>query len=169
MLSLHLIFCTYLSFSLFYLFIHERNREKGRDSRGRSRLHAGSLMWHSILGLWDHALSQRQTLNHKATQASLSFSFVTILRSSFLTDQNTHMIQCIALFSSPVWLYSLSLSLSFRSLLICLLVEFFWDHCFHFVLLSIYSSLDRMTRWKNLPQKGEQEAVLTARNLSVWT
>ncbi|CAD7684600.1 unnamed protein product [Nyctereutes procyonoides] len=35
-----------------------------RKMRERSRLHAGSQMWDSILGLWDHALSQRQTLNH---------------------------------------------------------------------------------------------------------
>ena len=45
----------------FYLFIHEtereRERERGRDtSRGRSRLHAGSLTWDSNLGLQDHAL-----------------------------------------------------------------------------------------------------------------
>ena len=43
----------------------ERERERGRDiARGRSRLHAGSLMRVSILGLQDHALSQRQTLNY---------------------------------------------------------------------------------------------------------
>ena len=41
----------------FYLFIHETERERGRDtSRGRSRLHAGSLTWDSNLGLQDHAL-----------------------------------------------------------------------------------------------------------------
>ena len=41
----------------------ERGREGGRDTgRGRSRLHARSL-WDSILGLQDHALSKRQTLN----------------------------------------------------------------------------------------------------------
>ena len=38
-----------------------RDREKGRDTgRGRSRLHAGSPMWDSILGLQDHTLGQRQ-------------------------------------------------------------------------------------------------------------
>ena len=37
-----------------YLFMIER--ERGRDTgRGRSRLHAGSPMWDSILGLQDHA------------------------------------------------------------------------------------------------------------------
>ena len=53
------------------LFIHERHRERerereretgrdtGRDTgRGRSRLHAGSLMWDLILGLQDHAPSR---------------------------------------------------------------------------------------------------------------
>ena len=51
----------------FYLFIHGRQRERERESRdtgrGRSRLYAESLMWDSILGLRDHALSQRQMLS----------------------------------------------------------------------------------------------------------
>ena len=39
------------------LFIHERNRERGRDpGRGRSGLHAGGPMRDSIPGLQDHAL-----------------------------------------------------------------------------------------------------------------
>ena len=42
-----------------------RGRERGRDiGRGRSRLHAGSLMWDLIPGLQDHALGGRQALNH---------------------------------------------------------------------------------------------------------
>ena len=49
----------------------QRDRERQRISRGRSRLHAGSLMRDLILGLQDHDLSQRQTLNCWATQASL--------------------------------------------------------------------------------------------------
>ena len=52
---------------IMYLFIHERPRgprERGRDTgRGGSRL-PGSLMRDSTLGLQDHALSSRQTLNH---------------------------------------------------------------------------------------------------------
>ena len=43
-----------------YLFIHERHRERGRDTgRGRSRLPAGSPMWDSIPGLQDHTLSRK--------------------------------------------------------------------------------------------------------------
>ena len=39
----------------FYLFIHERHRERGRDTgRGRSRLHVGSPMQDLIPGPWDH-------------------------------------------------------------------------------------------------------------------
>ena len=54
------------------LFIHERHRERGIDTgRGRSRHHTGSTMWDLILGLWDHALGQRQTLS-EATELSLS-------------------------------------------------------------------------------------------------
>ena len=42
-----------------------RERERGRHTgRRRSRLHAGSLMWDSILGLQDHTLGRRQALNH---------------------------------------------------------------------------------------------------------
>ena len=51
-------------FDFIYLFMRDNEREAGRDmGRGRSRLHAGSLMWDLILGPWDHALSQRQMLN----------------------------------------------------------------------------------------------------------
>ena len=58
-------------FLRFYLLIHERHTERGRDTgRGRSRLHAGSPMWDLIPGPRDHAPSRRQMLNHWATQAS---------------------------------------------------------------------------------------------------
>ena len=52
---------------LIYSFMRdtERERERGRDvGRERSRLHVESPMWDSILGLQDHALGQRQALNH---------------------------------------------------------------------------------------------------------
>ena len=54
----------------------ERERERDRDTGGgRSRLHAGSLTWDSILGLQDQALGQRQAPNRCATQGSPSFFF----------------------------------------------------------------------------------------------
>ena len=67
-----------------------RDTERGRDTgRERSRLHADSPMWDSILGLQDHDLSQRQVLNHCATQASLFFffqnGFLRVLISSFMS------------------------------------------------------------------------------------
>ena len=47
-----------------YLFIHEKQRERGRDiGRERRRLHAGSPMQDLILGPQDHTLGQRQVLN----------------------------------------------------------------------------------------------------------
>ena len=63
---------------LFYLFM--RDTERCRDTgRGRRRLPVGSLMWDSIPGPRDHDLSQRQTLNHWTTQASLVLScFITM-------------------------------------------------------------------------------------------
>ena len=57
-------------------FIHERHKERGRDiGRGRSRFLVRSLMWVSVPGPQDHDLSQRQILNHRATQVSLTFFF----------------------------------------------------------------------------------------------
>ena len=54
---------TTISFLRFYLFIHERHRE--RDiGRGRSRFPVGTPMRDSIPGPRNH-LSQRQTLNHE--------------------------------------------------------------------------------------------------------
>ena len=65
----HREFKTFVCVLKILLFIHERHRERGRDiGRWRSRLPSGSLMQDSILGLWDHDLSQRQTFNHWATQ-----------------------------------------------------------------------------------------------------
>ena len=58
-------------FFLKILFIYERHRESGRHiDRGRSKLPEGSPMWDLIPGPSDHDLSQRQTLNHWAPQAS---------------------------------------------------------------------------------------------------
>ena len=59
----------FIFFLRFSLFIHEGQREKEARDR-KSRLHARSPMWDLIPGLWDHALSRRQMLNHWATQAS---------------------------------------------------------------------------------------------------
>ena len=64
--------------------IHERHRERGSYiGRGRSRLPVGSPMQDSIPGPWDHALNQRQMLNHWSTQVPLfSFSLKDPLMSS---------------------------------------------------------------------------------------
>ena len=54
-----------------YLFIYLWDTQrKGERGRGRSRLHAGSPTWDSIQRLQDHALGQRQALNHWTTQGS---------------------------------------------------------------------------------------------------
>ena len=53
-----------------------RDTERGRDTgRGRSRISAGSLTWDSISGPQDHTLSQRQMLNHWATQIPTNKTF----------------------------------------------------------------------------------------------
>ena len=61
-------------FLRFYIFIHERHRERSRYiGRGRNRLRIGSPMQNSIPGPRDHNLSQRQMLNYWATQVPLSW------------------------------------------------------------------------------------------------
>ena len=69
-------------FLRFYLFIHEKHRERGRDTgSGRSRFPAGRPMWGLIPGPQGHALSPRQMLNHWATQVLLSGGFLSGHRS----------------------------------------------------------------------------------------
>ena len=58
-----------------------RHTKGGRDrGRGRSRLHAWSLMQDSIPGPWDHAPSQRQMLNrwapHEASQENMFLKLI---------------------------------------------------------------------------------------------
>ena len=56
-------------FFLNFIYLFMRDTQRGRDiGRGRSRLPSGSLMWDWIPGPRDHDLSQRQMLNHWATQ-----------------------------------------------------------------------------------------------------
>ena len=64
---------------IFKKFIHKRHTQRERDKdigRERSKLHTGSPMWDSILGLLDHALGRRQALNQWASQASLEMDFI---------------------------------------------------------------------------------------------
>ena len=66
-------------FLRFYLFIHERHREKGRDiGRGRSRLPVGSLMQDLIPERGDHDLGQRQSLNHEPPRCPTKSIFLKI-------------------------------------------------------------------------------------------
>ena len=74
MVAMKFLLASSLSISVFcffkdFIYSWERGRDTGR--RG-SRLPAGSLIWDSIPGLRDHALSWRQTLNCWATQGSVS-------------------------------------------------------------------------------------------------
>ena len=64
-------------FKRYYLFIHERHRERGRDTgRGRTRLPAGNLMQDWIPGPRGHTQSRRQMLNHWATQVPVHISLL---------------------------------------------------------------------------------------------
>ena len=69
--------------------MRDRERQRDRDiRRGRSRFHAGSPMWNSIPGLQDHNLSQRQTPNHRATQASQYHYFLNEAKIINFTTKN---------------------------------------------------------------------------------
>ena len=53
-----LFFKILLFFQRLFIYLFMRDRKRGRDiGRGRSRLHAGNLMWDLILGLQDHSPS----------------------------------------------------------------------------------------------------------------
>ena len=59
---------------IIYLFDRERDSQReSKHKQGGAEEEAGSqqrsLIWGSILGIWDHALSRRQTLNDWVTQA----------------------------------------------------------------------------------------------------
>ena len=129
------------SFSFFlrlYLFIHERERERGRDiGRGRSRLHAGSPMWGSILGLQDHILSRRQMLNRWATQVSPNFSFndcrifskvlsflILVTYVFSLPDQSIQSLLSLLIFLKYIFWFSLIF-------LYCFSVFYFIDFCLY--------------------------------------
>ena len=79
-----LLLCVF--FLRFYLFIHERHKEKD-IGRGRCRLLTGSPMWDSILELQDHALSRRQTLNSWVTQASHTSVFSIAVEYTYQNSQ----------------------------------------------------------------------------------
>ena len=69
------------------LFIYSWEAQREADiGRGRSSLPARSLMWDSIPGPRDHDLSQRQTLNHWATQVSLlSYIIISLWIDCYIT------------------------------------------------------------------------------------
>ena len=72
-----LVYAFFLKKDFIYLFM--RDTKRVRDiGRGRSRLPVGSPMQNSIPGLWDHALSPRQMLNHWATQVPWYMPFLTM-------------------------------------------------------------------------------------------
>ena len=90
-------------FKRFYLFMSDREREteRGRDTgRRRSRLPAGNPMWDSIPGPRDYDLSQRQTLNHWATQVSQDSQ---ILKAAFSLLQETAFTVCYWFYQTKWW------------------------------------------------------------------
>ena len=110
----------FVFFLRFYLFIHERHRERGRDTgRGRSRLHAGSLMWDSVPGLGSHPepkaeaepLSHPGIPGHCYSNDCLSTSLSAIRRekshsnSKYQTVQDTKLLMITGDWSNEGLLY----------------------------------------------------------------
>ena len=69
--SLSLCIYEILKKDFIYSWDRETERERERHRQRGNQAPCRSLMWDLILGLWDHALTQRQMLNPWATQASL--------------------------------------------------------------------------------------------------
>ena len=60
------------------LFICSWETQRQRHKERKMRLPEWTLMWDSIPEPQDHALSQRQKLNHQATQASPMIEFISM-------------------------------------------------------------------------------------------
>ena len=78
-------------FKIFDLLIHERERERGRDTGwGKSRLHAGSLMWDSILGLQDQPRAEDRCLTAEPPKRPMNVIFlISFSNCSLLVYRNT--------------------------------------------------------------------------------
>ena len=77
-------------FKIFYLYIHERHRERGRDiSKGRTRLPAGSqMLGFGPRGSWPEPKADSQPLSHPVLHAHC-FTY-TLLSSLSLSLSHTH-------------------------------------------------------------------------------
>ena len=75
--------CIYLFILRFDLFIHERQRDRGRDRcKGEKQTHAGCPIWDLIPGLWDYYPSGRQIdtqpLNHPGIPGKVHLNAVSV-------------------------------------------------------------------------------------------
>ena len=88
----------------------------GEEEAGSQRR---TLMWVSIPGPWDHALSRRQTLNHCATQAPHTLFFFNLFYFIFLFCLCFFFLYFIHLFCflNSTWVKSYGISLSLTNLL----------------------------------------------------
>ena len=126
-------------FLRFYLLINETHTERGRDiGRGRSRLPAGSLMWDSIPGPWDHDPSQRQTLNHWATWVPQDFVFCHFIlcQEHWLTtgiSKNMIFYHCV-ICNIPLVLYLTNQ----------LMIQY-WNYCCHFLIVGCFGCFSYCT------------------------
>ena len=128
------VFICQIFFLRFCLFIHENTERESRDTgRGRSRLHGGSPMWNSILGLQNHALDWRQVLNRWATQRTpICQIFMELKHTELASGIFLHFLkrglhgpshyECkynlVQFFKKAIWIYRFFLGLQWHYLLI---------------------------------------------------
>ena len=153
------ISCTPFFFFLrffIYLFMTDTHRDRNRDiGRGRSKLHAGNLMWDSIPGLQDHSLGRNAGAKPWATQGSpaLIFNNLFLLFPAILSTElelNTlftdfHLVSmCLLVSSGPFKRWSLillgrKLGYVFLNTIILLLNISLW--CCEFSSFSFFTLL----------------------------
>ena len=71
---------------------HKPNKGRGeKKGRRRGRISVGSPTWSSIPGLWDHDLSQRQTLNLLSHPGALLSLYLSCLLFTEILDSVVHV------------------------------------------------------------------------------
>ena len=75
-----------------FIYSWETHRERQRHRQREKQAPTGSLMQDLIPGPWDHALNQRQTLNHWANQVPHTLQFNKCLSSYALLYASTNIV-----------------------------------------------------------------------------
>ena len=149
--SFFLAFFLSLSLSMFYLFIPERHRERGRDTgRGRSRLCAGSPIRDLIPGSRDHDWAKGRC---STTEAPRCLLFPLFTYQELLPSVNTSLpVLCLP--NEIQWPYLSLFWCSYRHV-----SQSFWFSLFHWASSTV------ITRQKQNETKMKRNPVLRVLNI----